>query len=148
KAEARQLAITVSRDFEALNAEQNGMAATNDPEEIAQRIAEQDRLYKRVDDGLATLDKLVTGDGPGVMDQFKAQLDEYRRVDAQFRKLKTSRESDIAVTRYLGDGQKQVGRIRDVMRKGIDASDRGKTTQTALLAREVLATFLAVDDGL
>src|SRR5262249_41206384 len=52
------------------------------------------------------------------------------------------------IARYLGDGQKQVGRIRDTMRKGIEAMDRGKSAQSSLLARDVLATFLAVDDVL
>ena len=141
-----QMALTISRDLEAVNAEENGIAATADTEEIAGRVQEQERIYKELDQEMALLEPLVSGDERGQVEQFKKELEAYRQVDAQFRKLVLSGEGDKAARLHAKEGVPLVRNLREQLLRGIEALDRNKSQRPATLARDLLATALALDD--
>ena len=143
-----QLALTLSRDFEIVNAEESGIEATVDAEEIAARVQEQDRAYKELEHGLTLLEPLVTGDEQTHLEQFKKALTSFRQLDAQFRKLILSGEGEKATQLHSKEGAPLVNNLREQLLRGIELLERGKSQRSAALARDVLVTILVVDDAM
>jgi Methyl-accepting chemotaxis protein (MCP) signalling domain/Four helix bundle sensory module for signal transduction len=143
-----QLSLTISRDLEAVNAEENGIAATVDAEEIATRVQEQERIYKDMDQEMARLEPLVNGDERAQVEQFKKDFEAYRQVDAQFRKLILVGESEKASRLHTKEGAPLVNSLRDQLQRGIEALERGKSQRAATIARDLLVTILVLDDAM
>ncbi len=143
-----QLSLTLSRDLEAINAEENGIAASTDADEIAVRVQEQERIYKELDQEMAQLEPLVSGDEQTNVDQFKKYLESYRQVDAQFRKLILSGESEKASRLHTKEGAPLISNIREQLQRGIEALERSKSSRPATLARDLLVTVLVLDDAI
>jgi hypothetical protein len=140
--------LGLSRDFEALNAEQNGLAATSDPEEMAARVQEEDRILKLIDQELATLEPMITGEERTFIEHFKKELEEYKHIDAQFRKVVLAAESEKAARLHLKEGAALLRRIREQVRRSAEALDKAKSPQAALRVRDFLITALALNDSL
>ena len=143
-----QLSLTLSRDLEAVNAEENGISASADAEEIAGRVQEQERVYKELDQEMAQLEPLVSGDERTHVDQFKKELESYRQVDARFRTLILSGEGEKAARLHTKEGAPLVNNLREQLQRGIDALERAKGQHPATLARDVLVTTLVLDDAI
>jgi uncharacterized phage infection (PIP) family protein YhgE len=141
-----QLSLTLSRDFEAVNAEQNGISGSADAEEIAGHVQEQEHLYKELDQEMAQLDPLVSGEERTQVDQLKKELESYRQIDAQFRKLILSGEGEKAAQMHVKEGGPLIRTLREQLQRGIESLERTKAQRPATLARDVLVTILVLDD--